>query len=31
MKNGEPDYLFLGLMGGKYNTSSGAVLKINKK
>ena len=31
MKNGKPTYLFLALMGGKYNTSSGAVLKIDNK
>ena len=30
MKEGKPSYLFMALMGGKYNTSSGAVLKINK-
>lgn len=29
MKEGKPTYLFLALMGGKYNTSSGAVLKID--
>jgi len=29
MKDGKPTYLFLALMGGKYNTSSGAVLKID--
>lgn len=28
MKEGKPTHLFLALMGGKYNTSSGAVLKI---
>lgn len=31
MKDGKPAYLFLALMGGKYNTSSGAVLKIDNK
>jgi len=29
MKDGKPEYLFLALMGGRYNTSSGAVLKID--
>ncbi len=28
MRNGKPDYLFVAIQGGKYNTSSGAVLKI---
>lgn len=27
-KDGKPDYLFLALKGGKYKTSSGAMLKI---
>lgn len=31
MKDGKPTYLFLALMGGKYNTSSGAVLKIDNE
>ena len=29
MKDGRPDYLFCAFRGGKYNTSSGAVLKVN--
>lgn len=29
MKDGKPTHLFLALMGGKYKTSSGAVLKID--
>ena len=29
MKDGKPTYIFLALMGGKYNTSSAAVLKID--
>jgi hypothetical protein len=29
-KDGQPDYLFLALNKGKYNTSSGAVLKIER-
>lgn len=29
MQNGRPTYLFLSLKGGKYDTSSGAVLKID--
>lgn len=29
MKNGKPEYLFCAIVGGKYNTSSGAVIKIN--
>ena len=29
MKDGKPTHLFLAFMGGKYNTSSGAVLKID--
>lgn len=29
LKDGKPTYLFLALMGGKYSTSSGAVLKID--
>ncbi|WP_440876025.1 glycoside hydrolase family protein [Thalassotalea sp. PLHSN55] len=28
MKDGKPDYLFMALMGGEYNTSSGVVLKV---
>lgn len=28
MKDGKPEYLFCALVGGKYNTSSGVVLKI---
>ncbi|WOO43720.1 glycoside hydrolase family protein [Rubellicoccus peritrichatus] len=28
MKDGKPEYLFCAIVGGKYNTSSGAVLKI---
>jgi len=31
MKDGKPEYLFLAAMGGLYNTSSAAVLKINNK
>jgi len=30
-KDGKPTYLFLALMGGKYNTASGAVLKIDNE
>lgn len=30
MKEGKPTYLFLALMGGRYGTSSGAILKINQ-
>lgn len=29
MKDGKAEYLFLALMGGKYHTSSGAILKID--
>ncbi|MEO0796731.1 MAG: glycoside hydrolase family protein [Verrucomicrobiota bacterium] len=29
MKDGKPEYLFCAIVGGKYNTSSGVVLKIN--
>ncbi len=29
MKDGRPEYLFVAFRGGKYNTSSGAVLKLN--
>lgn len=29
LKDGRPDYLFCALRGGKFNTSSGVVLKIN--
>jgi hypothetical protein len=28
MKDGKPEYLFCAIVGGRYNTSSGAVLKI---
>jgi beta-xylosidase len=28
MRNGKPEYLFVAVRGGKYNTSSGAVLKV---
>ncbi|WOO40861.1 glycoside hydrolase family protein [Rubellicoccus peritrichatus] len=28
-KDGKPEYLFCAIVGGKYNTSSGAVIKIN--
>lgn len=31
MVEGKPKYLFLAAMGGKYNTLSAAVLKINNK
>lgn len=30
LKNGKPDYLFCAYRGGKYNTSSGVVLRIEK-
>ncbi|MEM9253300.1 MAG: glycoside hydrolase family protein [Planctomycetota bacterium] len=30
MKDGKPDYLFCAYRGGKYNTSSGVVLKIKR-
>lgn len=29
MKNGKPEYLFLAVQGGKYNTSTGGILKID--
>lgn len=29
MKDGKPEYLFCAIVGGKYNTSSGAVLKLS--
>ena len=29
MRDGKPEYIFVAFRGGKYNTSSGAVLKIN--
>ena len=29
MRNGKPEYLFVAFQGGKYNTSTAAVLKIN--
>lgn len=30
MKNGKPDYIFFAMVGGKYKTASGIVLKINQ-
>ncbi len=29
LKNGKPDYVFFAMVGGKYNTSSGVVLKVD--
>ena len=29
MKNGKPEYLYMAMMGGKYNLSTGSVLKIH--
>ena len=29
LRDGEPEYVFFAMVGGKYNTSSGAVLKVD--